>query len=454
MPNYIGLKTLPTDSEEIKILKKRTVNGIFKLQKALRSQFLASHPHVRNLKLATWNIREFGNSKYGGRDKECFFYIAEIISHFDIVALQEIRSDLKEFKELERLLGPEWSYLATDVTDGDAGNGERMVFVYNQQKVQFKNIAGELTLEEGNKIKAAFGERIKLENGLKLKLPAGVDLSGTYDASIESKGDLKALGADLEIELPLGTSLELPPGSKLTVSKKTEIESPGKGKAKVIIPNIIEGKAYKLRFPENSFDDSLRQFARTPFLISFQMGWLQLNLCTVHIYYGDDSKQKMEQRRSEIEKLTAALAHKAQNELENDPESFLCVLGDFNIIGKGHPTMEALESNNFKVPDKLQSIPGSNVDRTKAYDQIAFWEPKRPKTYAKLEVLNANVFDYFEHVFTFDDEATYRTEKDHNGLKDSSRYKDWRTYKMSDHLPMWVELRADFAQEYLENILK
>jgi hypothetical protein len=28
-------------------------------------------------------------------------------------------------------------------------------------------------------------------------------------------------------------------------------------------------------------------------------------------------------------------------------------------------------------------------------------------------------------------------------------YKDWRTYQMSDHLPMWIELKTDFSMEYL-----
>jgi hypothetical protein len=32
------------------------------------------------------------------------------------------------------------------------------------------------------------------------------------------------------------------------------------------------------------------------------------------------------------------------------------------------------------------------------------------------------------------------------------KFKDWRTYQMSDHLPMWIELRVDFSREYLERI--
>ena len=35
--------------------------------------------------------------------------------------------------------------------------------------------------------------------------------------------------------------------------------------------------------------------------------------------------------------------------------------------------------------------------------------------------------------------------------KEQSRYylSDWRAHQMSDHLPMWVELKIDFGEEYL-----
>jgi hypothetical protein len=176
----------------------------------------------------------------------------------------------------------------------------------------------------------------------------------------------------------------------------------------------------------------------------------------VHIYYGDASnKKKLEQRRSEIELLTKSLASKADKEFKQDEESFLGVLGDFNIIGKNSPTMEALESNNFVIPEELKSIPGSNVNRDMAYDQIAFWKPKRVLGSTSLDILGANIFDFYQHVYKIEDEAEYRAEKDSgegNGLRNNLSYNLWRTYKMSDHLPMWIRLRTDFSQEYLKKL--
>ncbi len=33
-----------------------------------------------------------------------------------------------------------------------------------------------------------------------------------------------------------------------------------------------------------------------------------------------------------------------------------------------------------------------------------------------------------------------------------ANYGEWRTHQMSDHLPMWLELRIDFAREYLDHV--
>ena len=50
----------------------------------------------KTLLLATWNLRDFGKDKgFGKRTLEPVYYIAEIISAFDLVALQEITSDLR-----------------------------------------------------------------------------------------------------------------------------------------------------------------------------------------------------------------------------------------------------------------------------------------------------------------------------------------------------------------------
>ena len=98
------------------------------------------------LLLATWNIREFDSPAYGLRGMEPYHYIAEIISRFDLVALQEVRLDTAPLETLRSLLGPWWKYLVTDVTDGTRGNKERMAFLYDSRKVRFGGLAGEIVI--------------------------------------------------------------------------------------------------------------------------------------------------------------------------------------------------------------------------------------------------------------------------------------------------------------------
>lgn len=51
-------------------------------------------------------------------------------------------------------------------------------------------------------------------------------------------------------------------------------------------------------------------------------------------------------------------------------------------------------------------------------------------------------------------------EKDSNGkaLTDTAKKTffigTWRTYQMSDHFPMWVELKVDFADTYLGQLAR
>ena len=53
---------------------------------------------------------------------------------------------LEPLRKVMELLGPHWDFIATDVTVGSSGNRERMAFVFDKSKVQFKNIAGEVVL--------------------------------------------------------------------------------------------------------------------------------------------------------------------------------------------------------------------------------------------------------------------------------------------------------------------
>ncbi|MGD9711412.1 MAG: endonuclease/exonuclease/phosphatase family protein, partial [Thermomicrobiales bacterium] len=147
--NYGHLQSLRKQDHDA---SERCAKRLLAMRRDLRS--LANRKSDRSLLLATWNIRDFDSNEFrqGPRLPETFFYIAEIISCFDLVAVQEVSRDLSALYQVMEILGPEWQFIATDTTEGVSGNGERMAFVYNTEKVRFRQIAGEIVLPQGQLI--------------------------------------------------------------------------------------------------------------------------------------------------------------------------------------------------------------------------------------------------------------------------------------------------------------
>ena len=465
MPFYTWLRPRSRDSNRTLKTKKRAIKKIKELRAALETHITTAAlpddiqlPSDRSkfVRIATWNLREFDSTSYGNRSQEAKAYIAEIISHFDLVALQEIRRDLDALNAVKKLLGTNWGYIATDVTEGGRGNKERMAFLYNRNKVWFQNVAGELTLPKGKKVTDPFGDRFMIEGGAQLELPGGQILAsqtGLKTGTLAS-GQTK-IKEEVEIPLPDGTKVVLPPDSIIRFAKNAQVpitSSDGIDIEATSTPRLPE--AAEIVLPPNSLVGGSQQFARTPFIVSFQTGWLKINLATVHIYYGSGAAG-MAQRKEEILRLTSLLANRAKSDSDSDADSYFIALGDFNIVGTEHETMKALETNDFMIPKPLQSIPGSNVKQDKFYDQIALWngESKRRKTYTRIIPYRAGVFDFFDVVYRTDEENIYRPFMRKSGSNAFySSYSAWRTHQMSDHLPMWVELQIDFTEEYLEEV--
>ena len=135
MPYYYPLKKM--NNEE----RLRTTGNLLKLRKQLDEE-IPQKTATDTLLLATWNIREFSDN----RNLESLYYIAEIVSRFDLIAIQEVAANMKGLESLMSLLNLNWDYIVTDSTDGSAGGGERLAFLYNKSKITFKKLAGEITL--------------------------------------------------------------------------------------------------------------------------------------------------------------------------------------------------------------------------------------------------------------------------------------------------------------------
>jgi endonuclease/exonuclease/phosphatase family metal-dependent hydrolase len=108
-----------------------------------------------NLLVGTWNVRGLdrvspvwrtrsGQSPI--RDLSNVACIAEVVRRFDVVAVQEVRRSATAFLAMMTALGRSWAYLVTDVTEGPAGNNERLAFVYDTTRVRPSGLACELVV--------------------------------------------------------------------------------------------------------------------------------------------------------------------------------------------------------------------------------------------------------------------------------------------------------------------
>ena len=291
----------------------------------------------RNLLIATWNIRAFGNlterwqsgpTDPVRRDLHALLCIAEIISRFDVIALQEVRANLKALRHMLKLLGPHWGLILTDVTRGDAGNGERMAFLFDTRKVQLSGLACEL-----------------------------------------------------------------------------------------VVPDDAPGNV--------AADALQRQFARTPYAVSFRCGPNTFILVTLHVLYG----KAAEQRVPELKAIAEWLARWARDIHAWDHN--LIALGDFNIDRRGDRLYQAFTSAGLRVPEDLYQVPRSIFSKAgsgslkKFYDQIAWFAGAGDVPQLSMRYLRGGNFDFT------------RTAMRSRDL--TRRQLSWR---ISDHYPLWTEFAA------------
>lgn len=111
----------------------------------------------KNLLIATWNIRGFGDisrkwksaaNDSPKRDLHSLVCIAEIIKRFDVIAVQEVKANLKGLRDVLKVLGNHWSLILTDVNQGDVGNGERMAYLFDTRRVNLSGLACELVVPD------------------------------------------------------------------------------------------------------------------------------------------------------------------------------------------------------------------------------------------------------------------------------------------------------------------
>ena len=96
------------------------------------------------LLIATWNIANLGLQK---RRKKDYRIIAELISWFDLVAVQEVNDNLKGLNDIISQLKNHYPGNDYQVVFSDkAGNNERTAFIYDVKKVDLLELVGEVAI--------------------------------------------------------------------------------------------------------------------------------------------------------------------------------------------------------------------------------------------------------------------------------------------------------------------
>jgi endonuclease/exonuclease/phosphatase family metal-dependent hydrolase len=300
------------------------------LRKKLRDEVPAKQLG-RNILLATWNIREFGGLtetwQPGSHDvpKRNLFDLAcitEIVSRFDVVAIQEIQGGLKALRHMMKLLGPNWAFVLTDVTLGaEDGQEERLGFVFDQRRVKLSGLAAELVL-------------------------------------------------------------------------RPMIDADGK-------------------------EQPAEQFKRTPYAVTFLSSGQTFMLVTLHVLFGDSDAD----RTAELQKIADWLAGWAGEIAEWGHN--LIVEGDFNVTRRGDANFQALTSSGLRTPPEIEQFPSTIFKEVKHYDQIAWFTGDGGTSKLRLDYEGeAGYFDYTKCILT--DVPTANA----------------KSFRISDHFPLWVELRV------------
>lgn len=166
-----------------------------------------------------------------------------------------------------------------------------------------------------------------------------------------------------------------------------------------------------------------KQFARTPYGVSFGFTGGALTLVTLHVLWGASPKDRVPELRAIAEWL-------ADWARRGDPwGSNLIALGDFNIDRKDDPLFQAFTSTGLTPPGALNLVPRTVFDdpnpeakpnTTNFYDQIAWFTGSKGEPALSLTHKNAGMFffstDFIRAVDT--------------------KQLSWR---ISDHFPLWVE---------------
>ena len=169
---------------------------------------------------------------------------------------------------------------------------------------------------------------------------------------------------------------------------------------------------------------------RKPYMASFKAGSFDFVALSVHIQWGTKAG-----RKKELEELAKWVKSYMKDEYRVDRDIIL--MGDFNIDSFESELYKAISKYGLKAPVAIiQSEFGSNLAKEKRYDQILH----HPVQTGSVFTDHGGVVDYYK--------GNYKSLLPYKHLT-----KDEFTYELSDHLPLWVQLDIDTADEEVDQLI-
>lgn len=182
-----------------------------------------------------------------------------------------------------------------------------------------------------------------------------------------------------------------------------------------------------------------QSFWRAPYMCSFRAGNFDFIAIATHARWGDSIKG----RQAELQLLADWINTRFKDKYVEDHD--LIVMGDFNVPKMGDNLYKALTSSGLLVPDALQSlkagdqvIGGSNLGKDARYDQILHL-PTLKKRFSN----DGGTLDFFGS------DARIK-----ELFPDKSYTREKFSYQLSDHFPIWVQIKTDIDGERLNQIVQ
>jgi endonuclease/exonuclease/phosphatase family metal-dependent hydrolase len=182
-----------------------------------------------------------------------------------------------------------------------------------------------------------------------------------------------------------------------------------------------------------------QSFWRAPYMCAFRAANFDFIVIATHARWGNS----LAARQAELQMLSDWIDTRFKKKFVEDHD--LLVMGDFNTPTLDDPIFRALTSHGLKIPKPLiqltvgdRVVGGSNLGNDARYDQILHL-PTIPENFTDC----GGTLDFFiddAHIDELFPGKNYNRQK--------------FTFQMSDHLPVWIQVKTDIDGFRLNQIVQ